>query len=138
APFWPFTHCATRAWYRAAGSIGGDPITKAADWHRLTRMMPLLGYPPRPGRMLPVGLQYQPIFKKESAAVQLNWIERFFILSPIRALLQRHWETRQLLAMGGPLTGAHVLETGCVVSASICFIVGSRLPGSTPSISIRR
>ncbi len=45
--------------------------------------------------------------------MQLNWIERLFILSPIRALLQRHWEARQLLAMGGALTGAHVLETGC-------------------------
>lgn len=63
--------------------------------------------------MLPLGLQNQPIFKKESAGVQLNWIERLFILSPIRAFLQRHWEARQLLAMGGPLTGAHVLETGC-------------------------
>ena len=45
--------------------------------------------------------------------MQLNWIERLFILSPIRAWLQRHWEARQLLAMGGPLTGAYVLETGC-------------------------
>jgi ubiquinone/menaquinone biosynthesis C-methylase UbiE len=63
--------------------------------------------------MLPVGMQNQPIYTKESAGVQLNWIERLFILSPIRALLQRHWEARQLLAMGGPLTGAHVLETGC-------------------------
>jgi ubiquinone/menaquinone biosynthesis C-methylase UbiE len=45
--------------------------------------------------------------------MQLNWIERLFILSPLRALLQRHWEARKLLAMGGPLAGAHVLETGC-------------------------
>ncbi len=45
--------------------------------------------------------------------MQLNWIERLFILSPVRALLQRHWEARQLLTMGGPLTGACVLETGC-------------------------
>ena len=45
--------------------------------------------------------------------MQLNWIERLFILSPVRAFLQRHWEARQLLAMGGPLTGAHVLEAGC-------------------------
>ena len=45
--------------------------------------------------------------------MQLNWIERLFILSPIRAWLQHHWEARQLLAMGGPLAGAHVLETGC-------------------------
>jgi ubiquinone/menaquinone biosynthesis C-methylase UbiE len=51
--------------------------------------------------------------RKDFIGVQLNWIERLFILSPIRALLQRHWEARQLLAMGGPLTGAHVLETGC-------------------------
>ena len=45
--------------------------------------------------------------------MQLNWLERLFILSPIRALLQRHWEARQFLAMGGPLKDAHVLETGC-------------------------
>jgi ubiquinone/menaquinone biosynthesis C-methylase UbiE len=45
--------------------------------------------------------------------MQLNWIERLFILSPLRALLQRHLEARQLLTMGGPLPGAHVLETGC-------------------------
>ena len=45
--------------------------------------------------------------------MQLNWIERLFILSPIRAFLQRHWEARQLLAMGGPLTGAHVMEASC-------------------------
>jgi ubiquinone/menaquinone biosynthesis C-methylase UbiE len=60
-----------------------------------------------------VGLQNEPIIKKEYAGVQLNRIERLFILSPIRALLQRHWEARQLLAMGGALAGAHVLETGC-------------------------
>jgi ubiquinone/menaquinone biosynthesis C-methylase UbiE len=60
-----------------------------------------------------MGLQNHPIFRKEFIGMQLNWIERLFILSPLRALLQRHWEARQLLAMGGPLTGAHVLETGC-------------------------
>jgi ubiquinone/menaquinone biosynthesis C-methylase UbiE len=60
-----------------------------------------------------MGLQNQPIFKQEYSGLQLNWIERLFILSPIRALLQRHWEAQQLLAMGGPLTGAHVSETGC-------------------------
>lgn len=45
--------------------------------------------------------------------MQLNWIERLFILSPLRAFLQSHLEARQLLNMGGPLPGAHVLETGC-------------------------
>jgi hypothetical protein len=69
---------------------------------------------PRHARTLPVGLQNQiRSLTKEFAGMQLNWIERLFILSPLRALLQRHWEARQLLAMGGPLTGAHVLETGC-------------------------
>lgn len=29
APFWPFTHCATRAWYRAAGSrVAGSDMEK--------------------------------------------------------------------------------------------------------------
>ena len=31
--------------------------------------------------------------------MQLNLIERHFILSPIRAFLQNHLETRQLLEM---------------------------------------
>ncbi len=62
---------------------------------------------------MPVEPQNQAIFKQENSSVKLNWIERLFIISPIRALLQRYWEARQLLAMGGPLTGALVLETGC-------------------------
>ena len=45
--------------------------------------------------------------------MQLNWLERLFILSPLRAFLHRHLEARQLLNMGGPSPGAHVLETGC-------------------------
>lgn len=76
-------------------------------------MLPLLDRPPFSHRRVPVGLPNQPIFKKEYAGVQLNRIERLFILSPIRAWLQRRWEARQLLAMGGPLAGDHVLETGC-------------------------
>jgi len=45
--------------------------------------------------------------------MQLNPIERLFILSPVRAFLLHHLEVRQLLEMGGPLPGAHVLEIGC-------------------------
>jgi trans-aconitate methyltransferase len=45
--------------------------------------------------------------------MQLNFIERLFILSPIRAFLQNHLETRQLLKMGGCMPGAKVLEVGC-------------------------
>lgn len=45
--------------------------------------------------------------------MKLNLIERLFILSPVRAFLQNHLETRQLLKMGGPMPGAKVLEVGC-------------------------
>ena len=45
--------------------------------------------------------------------MQLNWVERLFILSPLRAFLQHHLEAKMLLDMGGPLPGAHVLEIGC-------------------------
>ncbi len=45
--------------------------------------------------------------------MQLNFIERLFILSPVRAFLQNHLETRQLLKMGGSIPGTKVLEVGC-------------------------
>ena len=45
--------------------------------------------------------------------MQLNFFERLFILSPFRAFLQNHLETRQLLKMGGPIRRARVLEVGC-------------------------
>ena len=45
--------------------------------------------------------------------MHLNFLERLFILSPIRAFLQNHLETRQLLKMGGCMPGAKVLEVGC-------------------------
>ena len=45
--------------------------------------------------------------------MQLNLLERLFILSPIRAFLQDHLETRQLLKMGGGTPGAKALEVGC-------------------------
>ena len=45
--------------------------------------------------------------------MQLNFLERLFILSPLRRFLQDHLETRRLLEMGGSIKGARVLEVGC-------------------------
>lgn len=45
--------------------------------------------------------------------MQLNFLERLFILSPFRAFLQNHLETRQLLEKGGPTKRAQALEVGC-------------------------
>lgn len=45
--------------------------------------------------------------------MQLNFLERSFILSPVRAFLQNHFETRQLIKMGGSMPGAKALEVGC-------------------------
>jgi ubiquinone/menaquinone biosynthesis C-methylase UbiE len=33
--------------------------------------------------------------------------------NPVRALVQRHYEARKLLALGGRVDGLHVLEVGC-------------------------
>ncbi len=45
--------------------------------------------------------------------MQLNFLERLFILSPLRRFLQDHFETRQLFEMGGSMKGAKALEVGC-------------------------
>mgnify|MGYP001818161591 CR=1 FL=1 len=45
--------------------------------------------------------------------MQLNFLERLFILSPLRRFLQDHFETRRLFEMGGSAKGARVLEVGC-------------------------
>ena len=45
--------------------------------------------------------------------MQLNYFERLFILSPVRAFLQNHLEARRLLKMGGSIKGARLLEVGC-------------------------
>lgn len=42
--------------------------------------------------------------------MQFNYFERLFILSPVRAFLQNHLETRRLLKMGGSIKGARVLK----------------------------
>ncbi len=45
--------------------------------------------------------------------MRLNWLERLFILSPIRSILQDRLEARQLFQLGGPLPRSRVLEVGC-------------------------
>ena len=45
--------------------------------------------------------------------MQLNILERLFILSPIRAFLQDRLEVRQLIKIGGIMPGAKALEVGC-------------------------
>ncbi|MEE4114042.1 MAG: class I SAM-dependent methyltransferase [Desulfobacteraceae bacterium] len=45
--------------------------------------------------------------------MQLNFLERLFILSPVRAFLQYQLEMRRLIQMGGSMQGARVLEVGC-------------------------
>lgn len=43
----------------------------------------------------------------------LNSVEKALMNNPVRALLQRHFEARRLLEMGGPLHGGRALEIGC-------------------------
>src|ERR1700678_1237651 len=43
----------------------------------------------------------------------VNAIEKTLMNNPVRAAIQRHFEARCLLDMGGPVTGGYVLEMGC-------------------------
>ena len=44
--------------------------------------------------------------------MQLNRLEKWMMNNPVRARMQRR-EARELLKMGGPVAGGHVLEVGC-------------------------
>lgn len=43
----------------------------------------------------------------------LNRIEYALMNNPVRAAIQRHYEARRLLRMGGPMKGGRALEIGC-------------------------
>ncbi len=43
----------------------------------------------------------------------LNAVEKALMNNPLRAAVQRRFEAKRLLAMGGATTGAHALEVGC-------------------------
>ncbi len=45
--------------------------------------------------------------------MKLNWVEFAAMNNPVRAWIQRHWEARRLLKMGGPLENGRALEIGC-------------------------
>ena len=54
--------------------------------------------------------------------MKLNIWERLFILNPLRPVVQRHLEARQLFRMGGPLNGGLALEIGCGPGWGIALI----------------
>lgn len=54
--------------------------------------------------------------------MKLNFLERLFITSPVRPLIQRHLEARQLLKMGGTISGKRALEIGCGPGSGIDLI----------------
>ena len=43
----------------------------------------------------------------------LNRLEKALMNNPVRALVQRHYEARKLMALGGRVDGQRVLEVGC-------------------------
>jgi len=43
----------------------------------------------------------------------LNRVEYALMNNPVRAAIQRHFEARRLLRMGGPMRGGRALEVGC-------------------------
>jgi ubiquinone/menaquinone biosynthesis C-methylase UbiE len=54
--------------------------------------------------------------------MKLNFLERIFIVNPLRPLVQRYLEARQLLQMGGPMAGGRALEIGCGAGAGVDLI----------------
>jgi len=51
--------------------------------------------------------------------MQLGWLERHLMNNPLRRFMQRTFEGRQLLHMGGAQPGAQVLEIGCGSGAGL-------------------
>ena len=45
--------------------------------------------------------------------MKLGWIEKLAIANPIRPIVQKYFEGRQLLRMGGTAIRAKALEIGC-------------------------
>jgi ubiquinone/menaquinone biosynthesis C-methylase UbiE len=43
----------------------------------------------------------------------LNLVEKAAMNNPVRAFVQRHFEAKRLLSMGGPMSGGTALEVGC-------------------------
>jgi ubiquinone/menaquinone biosynthesis C-methylase UbiE len=45
--------------------------------------------------------------------MRLNWLEKLAMNNPVRAAIQRGFEAKRLLAMGGRMSGGVALEIGC-------------------------
>ena len=45
--------------------------------------------------------------------MKLNFVEKAMMNNPLRAMIQRRYEAKRLLAMGGPMAGGRALEVGC-------------------------
>lgn len=68
--------------------------------------------------------------------MKLNFIERLFIISPIRPLLQKHLEARQLLEMGGSMPDGRVLEIGCGPGSGIDLIFDHFMASSIDAFDV--
>ncbi len=54
----------------------------------------------------------------------LNRVEKLLMNNPVRALIQRHYETRKLIEMGGRVEGARCLEVGCGRGFGVELVLG--------------
>lgn len=57
--------------------------------------------------------------------VLLNRVERALMNNPIRGFVQRHFEARRLLRLGGPMPGGRALEIGCGRGVGATIIHGA-------------
>ena len=48
-----------------------------------------------------------------SPAMLLNAVEKALMNNPVRAAIQRRFEAKRLLELGGPVAGGRALEVGC-------------------------
>ena len=53
----------------------------------------------------------------------LNRVEYLLMNNPVRSAIQRGWEARRLLGMGGPMNGGTALEIGCGRGVGIQLIL---------------
>ena len=68
--------------------------------------------------------------------MRLNRFEFALMNNPIRAAIQRYYEVRQLLRLGGPLAGGRALEIGCGRGVGIELILGPFAAGSVTAFDL--
>ena len=60
----------------------------------------------------------------EAVGVRLNLAEKLMMNNPVRAAVQRHYEARRLLRLGGRMSGGRALEVGCGRGVGVELILG--------------